>query len=68
VIFYESPHRLLKSLKDIEEVLADPVIVVTREITKMFEERLEDKASALLAHFAKHKPLGEFVLLVNMSA
>jgi 16S rRNA (cytidine1402-2'-O)-methyltransferase len=63
-IFYESPHRLLKTLKDIEEVLADPVIVVTRELTKMFEERREDRASALLAHFTAHKPLGEFVLLI----
>ena len=65
VIFYESPHRLLKSLKDIEEVLHDPVIVITREITKKFEERLEDKASALLAHFTAHAPLGEFVVLLN---
>lgn len=65
VIFYESPHRLLKSLKDIEEVLGDPVIVITREITKKFEERLEDKASALLKHFTEHAPLGEFVVLLN---
>ena len=65
VIFYESPHRLLKSLKDIEEVLNDPVIVITREITKKFEERLEDRASVLLAHFTQHEPKGEFVILLN---
>ncbi len=65
VIFYESPHRLLKSLKDIEEVLGDPVIVVTREITKKFEERLEAKASALHARFTAHAPMGEFVLLLS---
>jgi 16S rRNA (cytidine1402-2'-O)-methyltransferase len=63
-IFYESPHRILKSLKDIEETLGDPVIVITRELTKKFEERLEDKASALLAHFTAHAPLGEFVVLI----
>ena len=65
VIFYESPHRLLKSLKDIEEVLGDPVIVITREITKKFEERLEDRASVLLVHFTQHAPLGEFVVLLS---
>lgn len=65
VIFYESPHRLLKSLKDIEEVLGDPVIVVTREITKKFEERLEAKASALHARFTTRPPMGEFVLLLS---
>jgi 16S rRNA (cytidine1402-2'-O)-methyltransferase len=64
VIFYESPHRLLKSLKEIEEGLDDPLIVVVREITKKFEERLEDKASALLAHFTLHAPRGEFVILI----
>lgn len=65
VIFYESPHRIVKSLRDIEEVLGDPVVVVTREITKKFEERLEDKASVLAAHFTAHEPRGEFVLLLG---
>ncbi|MFH0753032.1 MAG: 16S rRNA (cytidine(1402)-2'-O)-methyltransferase [Candidatus Omnitrophota bacterium] len=65
VIFYESPHRIVKSLKDVEEVLGDPVVVVTRELTKKFEERLEDKASVLLAHFKAHEPRGEFVLLLS---
>lgn len=68
VIFYESPHRLLKSLQDMVDVLHDPVIVVAREITKKFEERLENKASVLLEHFTQHRPLGEFVLLVPKSA
>lgn len=63
-IFYESPHRLLKTLKDIEEVLGDPVIAVTREITKKFEECRQEKASAMAEHFSVHAPKGEFVLLV----
>jgi 16S rRNA (cytidine1402-2'-O)-methyltransferase len=65
VIFYESPHRLLKSLKDIEEVLGDPVMTVVRELTKKFEERLEDRASVLFKHFTDHPPKGEFVLLLT---
>src|SRR5665213_3033588 len=37
VIFYESPHRLLKTLKDMQEVWDDPIVVVARELTKKFE-------------------------------
>jgi 16S rRNA (cytidine1402-2'-O)-methyltransferase len=67
-IFYESPHRLLKSLKAIEGSLKDPVITVARELTKKFEERLDGKASELHAHFSLHKPLGEFVILFHTDA
>jgi len=63
-IFYESPHRLLKTLKDMQEVLDDPMIVVARELTKKFEEIRKDKASQLIAHFNCHAPKGEFVLLI----
>ena len=65
VIFYESPHRLLKALGDIKEVLNDPVVVVARELTKKFEEVKEGRTSELLQHFSSHKPQGEFVLLVS---
>lgn len=66
VIFYESPHRILKALKDIEEVLADPVIVVTRELTKKFEEVKRGRAAELLAHFSMKSSKGEFVLLIAL--
>jgi len=65
VIFYESPHRLLKTLKDMQEVWDDPIIVVARELTKKFEEIRKDKASLLIEHFSGHAPKGEFVLLYN---
>ncbi len=64
VIFYESPHRLLKTLADMVEVLADPDVVAAREITKKFEEVRRGKASELLKHFSKIAPKGEFVLLL----
>ena len=63
LIFYESPHRLLKTLKDMKEVWDDPVIVVARELTKKFEEIRKDKTSLLIDHFTRHPPKGEFVLL-----
>jgi len=67
-IFYESPHRLLRSLKAIEEALDNPVISVVREITKKFEERRDGKASELFDHFTLHKPLGEFVILFHQDS
>lgn len=65
VIFYESPHRFLKTLEDIRDVLHDWDIVAAREITKKFEEVRRGKAAELLAHFEKHGPKGEFVLLLK---
>lgn len=64
IIFYESPYRITKALKDFQEILNDPVIVVARELTKKFEEVKTDKASELLEYFRNHKPKGEFVLLL----
>ena len=64
VIFYESPHRLLKTLKDLAEVLGDEVIVCARELTKKFEEVRTSTAKEALAHFSSHAPKGEFVLLI----
>ena len=63
IIFYESPHRLLKTLKDMQEIWDDPTIVVARELTKKFEEIRKEKASQLIEHFTLHSPKGEFVLL-----
>ena len=65
IIFYESPHRLLKTLKDMQELWDDPTIVVARELTKKFEEIRKDRTSILIAHFNAHPPKGEFVLLRN---
>ena len=64
VVFYESPHRLLKSLKDIEEVLGDPKIFIARELTKKFEEGIEAKASELIEHFSRKGVKGEFVIVL----
>lgn len=66
VIFYEAPHRVLKTLEDIKDVLGDPTVICAREITKKFEELKKDKASTLIAHFSKNPPKGEFVILLNL--
>lgn len=66
IVFYESPYRIVKTLKDVEEVLNNPSVVCAREITKKFEEIKKGLASEVYAHFIKTKPKGEFVLLISI--
>ena len=67
VAFYESPHRILKTLGQLAEVLPpDRPIVLARELTKMHEQFHRGTASELLAHFQKTAPKGEMVVLVGM--
>jgi len=65
MIFYETPHRIVKTLKDIKEVLGDVRVVIARELTKMHEEFLRGSAEELLKHFAVNQPRGEMVVLFN---
>jgi len=62
VILYESPYRILKTLKQIQDILGDLNVVVLREITKKFEERIEGKISQIIS---KIKPKGEFVIIIS---
>jgi len=66
VIFYETPHRIVKTLEDIKEVLGGVRVVIGRELTKIHEEFLRGSAEELLAHFVKHPPRGEMVVLFNV--
>lgn len=66
ILFYESPHRLLKSLKDIEEIFGSPWVVCVRELTKKFEEVRRGTAAELRGYFTKVNPKGEFVLALNL--
>jgi 16S rRNA (cytidine1402-2'-O)-methyltransferase len=65
VIFYETPHRIVKALEDIRDVLGDVRVVIARELTKIHEEFLRGSAEKLLSHFAAHPPRGEMVVLFN---
>ncbi len=66
IIFYESPHRLLKMLMDVKEILNNPQVVCVREISKKFEEIKEGTADELIQHFSLNRPRGEFVVLLNL--
>lgn len=63
VILYESPHRLIKSLKLIKEIFGEVDIVVARELTKLHEEVLRDKTTNILNQLEKRLLRGEFVIL-----
>ncbi|MBU1006192.1 MAG: 16S rRNA (cytidine(1402)-2'-O)-methyltransferase [Candidatus Omnitrophica bacterium] len=65
IILYESPHRLLKALDDIKDVLGDREIVVARELTKMFEETFRSTVSEAIQHFTNKAPRGEFALIIK---
>ena len=65
LIFYESPHRLSESLKDILEILGDREIALTRELTKIYEEVLRGKISALLQQIGEKTLKGEITLIVS---
>jgi 16S rRNA (cytidine1402-2'-O)-methyltransferase len=65
VIFYESPHRILETLKDIYEILGDREIVLTRELTKIYEEVLRGKVTEIQNQIGGKKLKGEITLLVS---
>jgi 16S rRNA (cytidine1402-2'-O)-methyltransferase len=65
LIFYEAPHRVLATLSEIAEIMADPEICAARELTKLHEEFLRGKASGVASILrARGEVKGEFTLLV----
>jgi len=65
LIFYESPHRISETLRDIHEVLGDREIVLTRELTKIYEEVLRGKVSEVQAQVTGRKLKGEITLVIS---
>jgi len=65
IVFYESPYRLIKTLKEVFEVLGDRPAVIARELTKMNEEIIRGTVSDLLSYFSNNKPRGEFVIMIG---
>jgi 16S rRNA (cytidine1402-2'-O)-methyltransferase len=65
LIFYESPYRIVESLKDVLEVLGDREIALTRELTKVYEEVLRGKISEILNQIEGKKLKGEITLVIS---
>ena len=65
IIFYESPHKLIKTLSHICEYFGeDRQVSVSRELTKLFEETQRGTAKSILEHYTKRPPKGEIVIVV----
>ena len=66
IIFYESPHKLIKTLGHFCEYFGeDRPVSVSRELTKMFEETIRGTAKEVLAHYTNKPPKGEIVIVVG---
>lgn len=66
VVLYESPHRLIKALEEINEFIgAETSVCVGREISKLYEELVRGSAAEVLQHFKNKPPKGEIVLIVR---
>ena len=65
MIFYESPHRIVKTLSQFVEYFGeDRLVSVSREISKMFEETKRGTMKEVKEYFEEKKPKGEFVIIV----
>jgi 16S rRNA (cytidine1402-2'-O)-methyltransferase len=67
-IIYVAPHRLIRTLSEIQEVFGDIYLVVGRELTKKFEEVRRENISRTIKHFSDVSPKGEFVILFNLKS
>ncbi len=65
MVFYEAPHKLLKTLTDMHTALGDRSIALCREITKMHEQVLRTSLQKAVEHYTEHAPRGEFVLVIE---
>lgn len=66
IILYESPHRLVKCLKQLEEFVGnDRRVCVVRELSKMYEEFQIGFPSEVAAHYEANPPKGEIVVLIE---
>ena len=65
VILFESPHRIQKTFKELEEVARDRYTNIGRELTKIHEEIFRGKLSEAQNHFVGEKQKGEFVIILS---
>lgn len=64
MIFYEAPHKLCATLKDMLDYFGDREIAVVRELTKLHETVMKTTLSEALTYYTENKPRGEFVLII----
>ena len=65
IILYEAPHKLIRTLKDLREVLGNRRMTLCRELTKKHETAFRTTIDELIAYYENEKPLGECVLVIE---
>ncbi len=66
IIFYESPHKLVKTLGHFCDYFGeDRAVSVSRELTKLYEETVRGTAKEVLTHYTEKPPKGEIVIIVE---
>lgn len=68
IIFYEAPHRLLKTLKEISEIFGNIKIVVAKELTKIHEEYIRNYVNNIIEDFSQKEVKGEYIILFEVHA
>jgi len=63
-VYFESPHRLVKTLTVLAEIAPEASLCVARELTKKFEDYRRGQAGELLAHYEAHPPKGEITFII----
>jgi 16S rRNA (cytidine1402-2'-O)-methyltransferase len=65
LVLFESPHRLLKTLNQLKEMLGERPIVVARELTKLYEEIIRGNFETAIKYFEAKKIKGEIVIMIG---
>ena len=65
MVFYEAPHKLVRTLQDLLDALGERDVALCRELTKLHEEVVRTTLSAAIARYTETPPRGEFVLVVR---
>ena len=65
IILYEAPHHLLKTVRELMEVLGNRELTLCRELTKKYEEKIQLTFSTLLSYYEEREPRGEYVLVIS---
>ena len=65
IIIFESPHRLVKTLKELHDELGERPVVVARELTKLYEEIIRGNFDSIIEYFESKKVKGEIVIIIG---
>jgi 16S rRNA (cytidine1402-2'-O)-methyltransferase len=63
-IIYEAPHRLVKTLKELEKIIGNRPLTICRELTKKYEEAFQTTISEAIEYYDSKEPKGEYVLVI----